>query len=91
MTLYLKGCQKYDKSKLRVLLLLSKLRHFEFDLSYFLYPFRYKVIQYLIGKPLDMVKMSQEGSMVTALLASVRSFCKVTIYYINWALLIFNR
>ena len=36
MTLYLKGSQKYDKSKMKVLLLLSEFRSFNFDLSYFL-------------------------------------------------------
>ena len=48
MTLYLKGYQKYDSLKLKVQLLLSKSRLFNFNLSYFLYFFRYRVIQYLI-------------------------------------------
>ena len=57
MTLYLKGHQKYDRSKLKVQLLLSKFKLFNFDLSYLLYPLRYKVTQYLIRKLSDMVKM----------------------------------
>ena len=32
---------------------------------------KYRATQYLIGKVSDMVKVSQEGSIVTALLASV--------------------
>ena len=35
-----------------------------------------------------MVKMGQDSLVVAALLASVRESCKVTIYYINGALLI---
>ena len=73
MTLYLKGYQKYDKSKLKIQLLLSKFRLFNFDLSYFWYHLRYRVIQYLIGKLSVMVKMGQEGLVVTALLTSVRT------------------
>ena len=38
----------------------------------------------------DMVKMSQEGSVTTVFQASVRTALKVTIYYINGALLILN-
>ena len=38
-----------------------------------------------------MVKMSQEDSVVAALLESFRMSQKVTIYYINWALLKINR
>ena len=34
---------------------------------------RYRVIQYLIGKLLDMVKMGQDSLVVAALLASVRA------------------
>ena len=40
MTLYLTGCQKHDKSKSKVLLLLSRFNRFNFDLSYFWYFFR---------------------------------------------------
>ena len=47
MTLYLKGYKKYERSKLKIQLLLSKFRFFNFDLSYFWYPLRYRVIQYL--------------------------------------------
>ena len=46
----------------------------------------YGVIQYLVKKLLDMVKMGLNGFVVTALLVSVRTSLKVTIYYINWAL-----
>ena len=45
---YLNGLQKYDRSKLKVLLLLGEFRNSNFDLSYFWYPFRYRVIYYLI-------------------------------------------
>ena len=72
MTLYLKGHQKYDRSKLKVQLLLSKFRLFNFDLSYFWYLLRYRVIQYLIWKLSDMVKMRKKGLLVAAFLASVR-------------------
>ena len=34
---------------------------FNFDLSYFLHPFKYRVKQYLIWNLLAMVKMSQGG------------------------------
>ena len=44
------------------------------------------VIQYLIGKLSDMVKMDQEGLVVAVLLASVRTLKKVKIYYIDRAL-----
>ena len=71
MTLYLKGHQKYDRSKLKVQLLLSKFRLFNFDLSYLLYPLRYKVTQYLIRKLSDMVKMGIEGLAVAALLINI--------------------
>ena len=86
MTLYLKGHQKYDRSKLKVQLLLSKFRLFNFDLSYLLYPLRYRVTQYLIRKLLDMVKMGIEGLAVAALLISVKASQKLKIYYINRAL-----
>ena len=86
MTLYLKGHQKYDRSKLKVQLLLSKFRLFNFDLSYLLYPLRYKVTQYLIRKLSDMVKMGIEGLAVAALLISVKASQKLKIYYINRAL-----
>ena len=45
MTLYLKGSQKYNRSKLKVLLLLSEFGSFNFDLSYLWSPFRYRAIQ----------------------------------------------
>ena len=86
MTLYLKGHQKYDRSKLKVQLLLSKFRLFNFDLSYLLHPLRYKVTQYLIRKLSDMVKMGIEGLAVAALLISVKASQKLKIYYINRAL-----
>ena len=49
---------------------------------------RYRVKQYLIGKLLNMVTIRQEGSVVTALLAIIRMSLKMTVYYINGALLI---
>ena len=61
MTLYLKGYQKYDMSKLKNLNLLNKSWTFKFDMSYFWCPLRYRVIQYLIWKLSDMVKMGQQG------------------------------
>ena len=67
---------------------LLKSRTFKFDMSYFWYPLNYRVIQYLIWKDLDMVKMSQEESVVAAPLAYVRTSWKLTIYYINGVLLI---
>ena len=57
-TLYsplIKGYQKYNMSKMTVQSMRSKFRCFNFDLSYFLYSLRYRVIQYLIGKPLVVV------------------------------------
>ena len=86
MTLYLKQYQKYIKSKLKNQLLLSKLRLFNFELSYFWYPLRYRVMQYLIWKLSDIVKNREEGLVVAALLASVRMSKKVPIYYIKGAL-----
>ena len=74
MFLYLKGYQKYDRLKLKVQLFVSKVRLLNFDLLYFLYHLRYRVIQHLIGKLSDMIKMGQEGLVVTAFLASVRAF-----------------
>ena len=86
------GIQRFlGKSKLKRLNLLNKSWTFNFDLSYFWYSLRYEAIHYLIGKVLDMVKMSQEGSIVIVLLVSVRTSWIVTIYYINEALLILNR
>ena len=58
MTLQLKGYQTYDKSKLKIQLLLSRFRCFNFDLLYFCYPLRplrYRVIQYFTGQLLVMV------------------------------------
>ena len=73
MILYLKGYQKYDKSELKVLFLSSEFRNFNFDMSYSSSPFIYGVIQYLIGKLSDMVKMIQEGKVVAALSTSIRT------------------
>ena len=56
------------------------------DLSYSFYLFRTRVIQYLIRKLLDMVKMGIEGLAVAALLISVKASQKLKIYYINRAL-----
>ena len=72
LTLYLKGYQKYNRSKLKVLLLSSEFRSFNFDLSYFSSPFRYRVIQHLIGKLSDMVKMIKESKVVVATSTSIR-------------------
>ena len=88
MTLYLKAYQNHNRSKLKFQFLLSKFWLLNFDLSHFWYHLRYRVIQYPIEKLLDMVKMGQEGLVVAALLESVRTSWKVTIYYINSALLI---
>ena len=46
------------------------------------------VIQYLIEKISDMVNMTQGGLVVASLLAYVRMSWKVTIYNIDWTLLI---
>ena len=86
MTLYLKGYCKYIKSKLKVQLLLSKFKLFNFDLSYLLYPLSYEVTQYLIRKLSDMVKMGIEGLAVAALSISAKASQKLKIYYINTAL-----
>ena len=61
MTLYLKGLKKYNRLKLKLLHSINKSRTFNFELSYFEYLFRYRVIQYLIGKLSDMVNKSYEG------------------------------
>ena len=53
--------------------------------------FRYRVIKYLIGRLSYMVNSREEGSGEAVLLASVRTSLKVTIYYINRALLMLNR
>ena len=63
----LMGYQKYDRSKLKIQLLLSKSRLFKFDLSFFLYHLSYRTIQYLIGKLSDMVKMGKDSLVVAAL------------------------
>ena len=57
MILYLKGHQKYDRLKLKSLNLLNKSWILNFYFMDFRYPLRYKVIQYLIRKLSDMVKM----------------------------------
>ena len=49
------------------------------------------VLQYLTGKFSDKVKMGQEGLVVAALLASIWTTWKVSIYYINGGLLKLNR
>ena len=67
MTLYLKGFEKYEKSKLKLLNSLSKSRTFNFELSYFSYLFKYRIIKYLIGKLSDMVKMGKNSLVVAAL------------------------
>ena len=50
---------------------------------YFLNRLRYEVVQYLIGKLSDVVKMGQESLIVEVLLASLKAFEKVTVYYLN--------
>ena len=45
---------------------------FNFDLLYFWYPLRYRVIQYLIWKLSDVVFMRQECLVLAVLLASFR-------------------
>ena len=67
MTLYLKGYQKGDSSKLKVLLLFNESSILNYDLLYFWYRFKYRVKEYLIGKLSDMVTMIQEGKVVTVL------------------------
>ena len=76
---------------MKVQLLLSKFRLLNFDLLYFWYHLRCRVIQYLIRKLSEMVKMGQEGLVVAALLGLVRISWKVTIYNINRALLKLTR
>ena len=49
VNLYLNWHQKYKRSKLKVLFVLSKFRCFNFDLSYFRYQLRYKFTQYRAG------------------------------------------
>ena len=90
MILFLKGYQKYDRSKLKALLLSNDCMSFNFDLSYFWIPYRYRVIQYLIEKLSDMAKMIQKSKVVAALSTSIRTSWKVGIYYINRALFILN-
>ena len=90
MALYLKRYQKHDWSKLKLINLLNKSRTFNFDLLYFWYPLRYMIIQYLIGKLSDMVKIGKESLVMAALQVSVRASWKVTIYFINRALLKLN-
>ena len=72
MTMYLKGDQKYDGSKLNNLDLPNKSKTVG----------TYRVIQYLIGKLSDIVNIRQGGPVVAELLAS--EFTK----YINGSLLI---
>ena len=50
----------------------------------------FKVIKYLIRKVSVVVNMSQEGLGVAALLTSFRPLGKVSIYYINRALVRFQ-
>ena len=62
MILYLKGIKKYNRSKLKLHNSISKSRTFNFDLSYFCYPFRPYSI-YLIGKLSDMVKIRKRDKL----------------------------
>ena len=68
MTLYLQGYQKYNMSRLKVQILLSKFRLFNFYLSYFQYHLKCRVVQYQIGKLSCIVKMGKEVLVVAALL-----------------------
>ena len=61
----------------------TKSRNFNVDLLYFQYPFKYRIIKFLIWKLLDMANMRLEGSLVAAFLASDRTSWKVTIYHIR--------
>ena len=63
--------------------LLSKFKSSNFDLLYFQCPLRYRVIQYLIWKLLLVVKMSQEGLGMAALLGSAKPSWKVPFYHIK--------
>ena len=58
----------------------------DFDLSYFLCPLRYRIIQYLILKLRLVVNMSYEGQGVVALLSCARLSSKTQFYYI-WRVL----
>ena len=80
MTLYLKEYQKYNRSKLKVLLLLCEFRSCNFDLSYFLSPFRYRITKYLIGKLSDTVKIISEGKVLAVFSTSIRMSYKVGIH-----------
>ena len=71
ITLYLKGYKKYDRSKLKAQLLLRKFRLLNLKPLFFNH-LKYRVMQYLIGKLSDMLKMGREGFVVAALLASMR-------------------
>ena len=90
VTLYLNGYQKYDRLKLKVLILSIEFWSFNFDLWYFWSPVRYRFIQSLIRELSDMVKMIWEDKFVATLSTSIRAFWKVGIYFINRALLILN-
>ena len=90
MTLYLKEYHKCNRSKLKLLHLLSEFRSFNIGLSYFWSPIRCRVIQCLIKKLSDMVNMIQEGKVVAALSTSIRTSWNVGIHYINRALMILN-
>ena len=76
MTLYLKGHQKYNRSKLKVLDLLNRNRTFNFDQLYFWCPLRYRVIQYLVWKLSLIVKLNFESLGMATSLDSVTCYSK---------------
>ena len=62
--------------QINILYLLNKSWNFNLDLLYFWFLLTYRVIQYLIWKLSDIVFMREEGLVVMALLASVRTSWK---------------
>ena len=83
MNLYLKRHNKYGMSKLKHLNFLNKARNFNFDLTKFWYPSRYRVICYLIGNLLLVIKTVKKSKLK-------HHSWKIPICYINGALLILN-
>ena len=81
LTLYLKGHQSYSRSKFKLTNLLNENRSFNFDLPYFWYPLRYRIMQYLISKLTLVVNMSQEGQGMAKLLSCVKLSSKSQFYY----------
>ena len=88
---YLKGLQKYNRQKLKALLLLSQFRSFYFDLPLFWNPFRYKVI-WLVPhwKALIHGKDNSTGQSCDRNLNIHQEVLKSWICYIKRILLILN-